>query len=488
MENKLIFLILLLFPLIGKTQTSFHKVYSGNGYDRAEGVAQFLDSSYLVTGSSSSFEDAPSQLFLMHLNKDGSKRWSRAYGGNGFESGKRCFVIGNDALFTFGTSTSGISTNHDVYVLKTDTSGNVLWEEYVDLGNWDRVTDVLLLPDTSFIICAETNFSSDNSIDGVILKMNKNGTILWQHQLENPGEDNLNCIRMKNSSNIFIGGKKYVADSLKAQAYVAKIDTSGNILWEKTIAGEGWAEFNDLVLYNSDMYAIGGTQITETSDYDPLKVTVNFDGTVGGSEFSINTTNSTNFIFAVPCGTFPSTSYYAVQQLVNTSIPTYINGSDAFMFRFDYTLNWDNYGVNYGYSGEDKVNQLFTTMDGKAISVGYLSDFGPGGESAYVIKMNSCGTFPTMTLPQNTETIVGFYEEIDFPIQVYPNPFDASFHIQSSDVTLKSVILYSLNGIELARKEMTTETIIDTVSLSSGVYFVKIVTGNSEKTVKVCKQ
>ena len=69
-------------------QISFYKVYSGNGYDKGEGIAQLPDSGFLVTGSSSSFGDAPSQVFLMRLDSMGAFQWSKAYGGIEFEEGK----------------------------------------------------------------------------------------------------------------------------------------------------------------------------------------------------------------------------------------------------------------------------------------------------------------------------------------------------------------------------------------------------------------
>ena len=91
MENLIKKVVLAAFILLivngVSAQIQFYRAYSGNGYDRAYGVAQLLDSGYLVTGSSSSFEEAPSQAFLLRLDKYGDFVWSRAYGGPEFEEG-----------------------------------------------------------------------------------------------------------------------------------------------------------------------------------------------------------------------------------------------------------------------------------------------------------------------------------------------------------------------------------------------------------------
>lgn len=63
--KKLIVLlsVLLLNAFLGFSQVKFFKIYTNDGYDYGEGVVQLSDSSYLVTGSSSSFSDSPAQAF-----------------------------------------------------------------------------------------------------------------------------------------------------------------------------------------------------------------------------------------------------------------------------------------------------------------------------------------------------------------------------------------------------------------------------------------
>ena len=65
-------LITLLFCFLSGSlafgQISFYKLFTNNGYDFGQGVVQLEDSSYLITGSSSSFLEAPSQAFIMKID------------------------------------------------------------------------------------------------------------------------------------------------------------------------------------------------------------------------------------------------------------------------------------------------------------------------------------------------------------------------------------------------------------------------------------
>jgi hypothetical protein len=57
MQNliKAIFLFFFLIPFMVSSQTEFYKIYTNNGYDFGQGIVQLEDSSYVITGSSSSF-------------------------------------------------------------------------------------------------------------------------------------------------------------------------------------------------------------------------------------------------------------------------------------------------------------------------------------------------------------------------------------------------------------------------------------------------
>ncbi len=69
--------ILVLNAFVGFSQIKFFKIYTNNGYDYGEGVVELSDSTYLVTGSSSSFSDSPAQAFLLKLDQNGDYLWSR---------------------------------------------------------------------------------------------------------------------------------------------------------------------------------------------------------------------------------------------------------------------------------------------------------------------------------------------------------------------------------------------------------------------------
>ena len=86
-------------------QQPFYKVFSGLGYDVGNGIVELSDSSYVVCGSSTSWEGS-SQVFLMKVDSVGAREWTNHYGGAESDGAKRILYKENLGLFTVGFTNS----------------------------------------------------------------------------------------------------------------------------------------------------------------------------------------------------------------------------------------------------------------------------------------------------------------------------------------------------------------------------------------------
>ena len=110
-------------------QVKFFKIFTDNGYDYGQGIVQLADSSYMLTGSSSSFGDAPSQVYLMKLNSLGEFQWSKNFGGVEGDWGRRVLNWNDSIFYVAGYSVSPISGFFTNYLWKYDAAGNQLFEK-----------------------------------------------------------------------------------------------------------------------------------------------------------------------------------------------------------------------------------------------------------------------------------------------------------------------------------------------------------------------
>ena len=86
-------------------QTSFYRLYSGSGNDKGEDVVQLEDSSFVIVGSSSSWDDNQA-AFMLHVDSLGNYLSSHAYGGAEVDGGKRVLYKPGSGFFIIGQSNS----------------------------------------------------------------------------------------------------------------------------------------------------------------------------------------------------------------------------------------------------------------------------------------------------------------------------------------------------------------------------------------------
>ena len=462
-------------------QISFYKVYSGNGYDKGEGIAQLPDSGFLVTGSSSSFGDAPSQVFLMRLDSMGAFQWSKAYGGIEFEEGKRVMPLPGFGYFLAGTSSSGPSANFDAYVLLTDEAGNLQWETRTDNGAWERVHDAVLMADTSVMIIGETDSTFNGNIDLFAARYDKTGNLIWKQQWGTDHDDFGNAIVSISDTTVLIAGTYYVADSAQNKGYVTKMHIDGSLIWDETYGTQGDYWLNDICTVGTNIKVIGERIKTGKTDRDGYFAHIQSDGTLSYGEEFYSTADTKNGVFTPY--TAATDKFFMSEQTINPGIPTFEDGEDAFVSRYNSGLYWDNYGSGYNGVGQDQINDIIPTSDGYAAFVGFHTTYGPGGNSVFVVKIGNDGAFPPTTSNPTIINIV-FLEDLVAlkSLKVYPNPVNDQLTISIEDTEFDYTLLDASGKLLLTGHAWSAQQ-LDFSQQSQGVYFLQVSHQSGETAV-----
>lgn len=492
MENQLILRAFSLFAgLFLATaafgQTSFYTVYSGNGYDKGEGIAQLPDSGFLVTGSSSSFEDAPSQIFLMRIDSVGNFKWSHAYGGPESEEGKRVMAVPGFGYYLAGTSMSGPSGNFDAYLVFTNESGVQQWETFTDNGAWERVHDAILLPDTSVFVVGETDSTTNGNTDVFLARYDQLGALLWKKQIGTSGDDVAYGVIPSTDTTVLIAGTWYVADSAQNKAYLAEVHYDGTVQWQHTYGIEGNYQFNDLYKGGGRIKAIGQRIKTGETDHDVYNATTFPDGTlIGAEEFHAN--GDTRYVSMIQYTAASAGQFFMASQDINPSAPTYPDGEDCYISRYSSGLYWDGYGIGYNGVGQDQVNDMQPTSDGFGVAVGFHTTYGPGGNSVFVVKIGDENYFPQPSSNPTIVNIVFVQELVQLKgLKVYPNPVTDNLSIEVDQQAFDYHLL-DASGKQLLNGHCWEQQQLNFSELPQGVYFLQIVHASGEAAVvKVVK-
>lgn len=123
--KKLLFLFFIFSTVYSHGQTAFHHIFTNNGTDKGYGLAQFNDSSYVVTGSTNSFVEGPSQAFILKLDKYGQYEWSKDFGGSESDLGIRIIPTSDGGVAVIGNTSSAFSGSNDIQIIKIGPNDSV---------------------------------------------------------------------------------------------------------------------------------------------------------------------------------------------------------------------------------------------------------------------------------------------------------------------------------------------------------------------------
>lgn len=150
--------------------------YGGPLDDAAAEVRQLPDSGYAVLGSALSYGAGGYDVYFIRTNSVGDTLWTRTYGGPGDDWGDT-FQPTADGGFLILAMTRSFGTgvpNANVYLIRTDASGDTLWTRIIDNGGDDYLYSLTKTSDGGYISCG-------SSMDSLwIVKLNDNENVQWE--------------------------------------------------------------------------------------------------------------------------------------------------------------------------------------------------------------------------------------------------------------------------------------------------------------------
>ncbi len=280
--KKITVFMVLIVSLWG--QTRWERFYGGSG-DEAGKAIQSVPDGFIIAGYTSSFGSGSFDLYTLKLNEMGDTMWAGVAGGSDEDYGECLNPTDDGGVIVAGLTYSFGAGNSDVYIVKFDSSGEVVWSKTYGGQIADEVYD-MERTDWGYILVGRTYSFGAGNFDMYALAIDDNGDTLWTRTYGGYITDGANSVLKTDDGFLFVG-YTYSYGHGNYDVYVVKTDTLGNPQWEGFYGGT-----------DDDV----GTAAVQTDDGGYIVV-----------GYSYTFTNGADDIFVVkisPCGTLQWQTHY----------------------------------------------------------------------------------------------------------------------------------------------------------------------------------
>ena len=166
----------------------------------------------------------------------------------------------------------------NMYLIKLDPNDNKEWDKTIGGGLEDGAYDIQQTPDRGYIVAGYTRSTTDGSYKVYIVKTDSDGNVEWSKDFGGGSDDQAFSLEQHRDGYVVAGFTKSHGES--SDVYVLRVDLDGNLVWEKTFGGRDTEEVAQSIYRTSDGgYILAGKNNQYTyGSYDVYLLKLDSDG------------------------------------------------------------------------------------------------------------------------------------------------------------------------------------------------------------------
>jgi hypothetical protein len=329
----LLMLVFLLFPVVvtfGQQSEIWMKNFGGINDDDCFSVLVAPDGGYILAGHTASFGVGENDVWLIKTDSNGNMQWNKTYGGVLSETVQYMIKVNNGYIILARTYSFG-EGDYDLWLIKTDFNGNLIWNRTYGGPGTDWMWSIVETNDGGYTMVGRTNSFGAGENDFWLIKTNSEGLLEWNKTIGYTGDERARFLVNTQDGGYLLLGWTNSFGMGEVDYWVVKTDSFGNPQWNKTYGGE-----------------------------------------LGDRGITIAKTDDNSYILAGSSSSFGA------------------GNSDIWLIKIDNSGNqlWNK---TYGGPEGESVRSIIKTDDGGYAFVGYTSSFGAGDQDGWFVKTDSTG-------------------------------------------------------------------------------------------------
>lgn len=360
-------IVLMVLPKVSVAQpdTLWTRTFGGNGDESGASVKQTSDGGFIITGFTTSIGNGSRDVWLIKINSNGTEEWNQTFGGSDFDWGYEVQQTYDGGFIIVGSTKSFGSGDYDIWLIKTDITGNEEWNQTFGGSESGMGYSVQQTSDGGYIVVG--------SGSKTIIKTDENGNELWSQSYNAAGFS----IKQTLDSGYIITGQ--ISSAFGPGLWLIKTDTNGNEEWSDTYSVSGGYKTGWSVHQTSDGGYIITGETDEGADHNVWLIKTDGEGVIEWDK------------------TFGDNHYQDGREVQQTIDGGYIiigntdTGADMgnfWLIKTDTDGN-EEWSQTFGGSDYEFAAAVQQISDGGYIIAGYTRSFGNGGSDMWLIRLAS---------------------------------------------------------------------------------------------------
>jgi hypothetical protein len=361
--------------------TLWTRTYGGANIDVAYDVQQARDGGFIVTGYTRSYGAAGHNLWIFKTDPGGNPEWNQAFGGGSDDEGQAVCQTSDGGYVAAGWTQSSGGGGKDVWVVKVDVSGAQQWTQTFGGSSDDEAYAIRETTEGDLIIAGATSsYGTAGSRDLWLIRTDPSGNPRWTRNLGGYGSDGAWSVEQTSDGGFVLAGwtYSYGADA-QGNAWLVKTDALGTMQWNQSFGGiDADRGYEARQTADGGYIMAGYTGSFGAGLYDLYLVKT--DGS--GSAQWTRTFGGTGRDYANDVVETSDGGYLAVGYTLSYGA----GGDDVYLVRTDGSgsLQWS---TTYGGSASDVGYAVANTSDGGYVVAGHTLSYGAGLHDGWVIRL-----------------------------------------------------------------------------------------------------
>ncbi|OYT17641.1 MAG: hypothetical protein B7C24_01665 [Bacteroidetes bacterium 4572_77] len=251
------------------------KKYGDGTYsaDVFKNIKHTNDGGFIICGTTKNFGAQWLDAWLFKIDENGNEEWNAIYGEENYELFEHVFQTSDNGYLASGYTNSDFGNgDYDFYVVKTDETGNIIWEKTYGTEVKDRAYSFLPLQNGNYLISGSYLNAESEKFDIKLVEIEEtNGDVIWEQTYQDTTDCNESVSAIETTDNCIL--LTYTSNYIKVPPYpstdlrLLKINQEHEIIADSTIGGNGSEEINCIRYLENNKYLLAGRTTSQGAGF-----------------------------------------------------------------------------------------------------------------------------------------------------------------------------------------------------------------------------